>query len=158
MKTAINCCALVACFTLSASLAHAGQMGHDEHMSDGKMRGHMEGEYFKNMDSDSDGMISKAEFDAAHAKHFQEMDTNSDGKLSIDEMKAGHGKNREGRKDKRFDKTDANHDGALSREEMEKMPRMSKNFDKMDGNKDGKVTREEMEAAMNTMRRKNRSD
>ena len=121
-------------------------------MHEGNMRGQYEEKIFKEMDTNGDGAISKAEFDAFHAKRFKEMDSNGDGKITLDEMKAEHKKLLEKGGRMRFDEADTNHDGALSREEAEKMPGLSKHFDEMDANHDGKVTREEMEAAMKKMR------
>lgn len=163
MKKTINYLAIVSCFALSASLAHAEAKGHGEHLFDDmrgdqkpgdQMHGQMEDKHFKEMDSNGDGMVSKAEFDAAHDKHFKEMDTNGDGQLSPDEMRAGHKAMMEQGKNKRFDEADANHDGALTREEAKKMPMVSKHFDELDTNKDGKITREELDAAMEKMRKK----
>jgi len=108
--------------------------------------------HLKEMDTNNDGSISKAEFDAAHSKYFQELDTDKDNKLSMQEMKAGHqttGKKGEGRG---FDAADTDSNGELTREEVKDMPRLQKNFDKMDTNKDGKLTRAEMDAAMQKRR------
>ena len=149
MKKTIHWLAAVSCFALSASWSHAAPMAHD---MQGAMGEQMADMHFKEMDTNSDATISKAEFDAVHDKHFQDMDTNGDSKLTRDEMKAGHKQMLKAGMHNRFDEADANHDGALSREEAEKMPRMSKRFDKMDTNKDGKLTREEMAAAMKKKR------
>ena len=74
MKKTIHYLAAISCFALSASLgaaqAHAEPMGHDEHMSGdhragGQMHEQMEDKHFKEMDTNGDGMVSKAEFDAA---------------------------------------------------------------------------------------------
>ena len=109
-------------------------------------------EYFKNMDTSGDGMISKEEFDVAHDKHFHDMDTNGDSKLSRDEMRAGHSQTLKKAKGKRFDEADTNDDGALTRDEAKNMPRILKRFDKIDSNKDGKLTREEMDATLTKRR------
>ena len=45
------------------------------------------------MDTDQDGMVSQAEFGAAHdgdTSRFAQYDTDSDGQISADEFKAGH--------------------------------------------------------------------
>lgn len=146
MKKTINYLAIISCFTLGASLAHAEPMGHD-----GQMRGQMEDKMFKAADTNGDGAISRAEFDASHAKRFKEMDANNDGKITRDEMNAARKKMMEKFKNSRFDEADANHDGALTREEAEKMPMLSRNFDKVDADRDGKVTRAEMDTEMEKM-------
>ncbi len=45
-------------------------------------------------DTNKDGAISKAEFDAQSAQRFAKLDTNSDGKIDAAEMKAQHDKAR----------------------------------------------------------------
>lgn len=45
-------------------------------------------------DTNKDGAISKAEFDAQSAQRFARLDTNSDGKIDATEMKAQHDKAR----------------------------------------------------------------
>lgn len=157
---------VVSCLALGASLAHAdskepsGKMHeqmHGDHMHGDQMPGQMHGEMkekmFKEMDTNGDGAITEAEFNAFHARRFREMDANGDGKITYEEMEAGHKKMMEKGKGKRFDDADANHDGALTREEAEKMPMLSKHFDEVDADKDGKVTRKEMDAAMEKWRR-----
>lgn len=42
----------------------------------------------KMADANNDGAVTKAEFDAAHARHFAMMDTNSDGTVTAEERKA----------------------------------------------------------------------
>lgn len=153
MKKTINYLALVSCIALGASLAHADPRGRGEQRGDGPMHGQMEDRLFKEADTNGDSAISKAEFDAVHAKRFKEMDANGDGKITREEMQAAGKKMMEKASNSRFDEADANHDGALTREEAAKMPMLSKNFDKVDANHDGKVTREEMDAEMGMMRR-----
>jgi Ca2+-binding EF-hand superfamily protein len=57
---------------------------------------HKKGKMMERVDTDGDGMISKAEFMAKHESKFMEMDVNGDGSLSKDEMKDS----RQDRKDK----------------------------------------------------------
>lgn len=45
---------------------------------------------FEAMDTNKDGSVTKAEFDAMHQTHFVAMDKNKDGAVSRDEMKASH--------------------------------------------------------------------
>jgi len=155
MKNAVNCLAIVSCFTLSITLAHACPNKACPTKDGGKMHGQahgqMGGKMFENLDANGDGAIARDEFDAFHAKHFKEMDSNGDGKISRDEMDAGHKKMMEKSMDKSFDEADANHDGALTREEAKVMPMLSSHFDGVDANHDGKVSREERDAAMKKM-------
>lgn len=57
----------------------------------GKMHHHMEekiDEMFKKMDTNGDGKVSKAEFDAHKDAMFADADTNKDGMLSEEELRA----------------------------------------------------------------------
>jgi len=148
MSKLIIFCTFIFCFAIDASLAFAESAG-----SGGQHRGQMGDRMFKGMDSNNDGEVTRAEFDAAHAKRFKEMDANNDGKITREEMSAAGRKSVENEKNRRFDEADANHDGALSREEAGRWPMLSKNFEKVDANNDGKVTREEMDAEAKKMRR-----
>ena len=153
MKTTASYLAIVCCFALGASLACAEPYG--EH---GQMHGQMGEQMFKVMDTNNNGAITRAEFNAFQARHFKEMDTNGDGKITHAEMEAGHKKamgNGSGMThlDERFKAADTNHDGGLGREEAKAMPMLSMYFDEVDTNKDGKVTREEYIAAMPLLHR-----
>jgi EF-hand domain pair len=66
-------------------------------------RGERGAQHFKHMDSDGDGVISRAEFDAAgqkmneqRTKFFEMADANKDGKLSREEMQAFRQSHRRG--------------------------------------------------------------
>lgn len=63
------------------------------------------------MDSDKDGKVSRAEFDAAHTGMFDEADTNKDGFIDADESKAHH----EGRcgSDKKTGESGAGHKAGM---------------------------------------------
>jgi Ca2+-binding EF-hand superfamily protein len=110
---------------------------------------------FKSMDTDKDGTISKAEWDAL----FNKIDTNHDGKLDKTEMEAYHKAMWEQRRaemkaefEAKFKAADKNNDGALTRDEFKAaFPRMANRFDEFDTNHDGKVTMSEMEATMQKM-------
>lgn len=109
---------------------------------------------FRELDSNKDGFISKAEFDRQHGRRFNEMDSNKDGKISLEEMQAAHEARErrylgraEGFKT-RFDEADADKDGRLSKEEATKMPVLSEHFDEFDADKDGKLTHDEIRNGM----------
>jgi len=62
-----------------------------------RMQKHMQ-EWFKKVDKDGDGSISREEAQAnapRMAQHFDEIDANHDGKVSAEELKAHHEKMRE---------------------------------------------------------------
>jgi hypothetical protein len=149
MNNLVTSLSIVFCFTFGAASAHADSAGQG-----GMASGQFGDKIFKAMDSNGDGSISRAEFDAFHASRFKETDTDGDGKITPDEMRAEQKKIAEAGKDKRFDEADANHDGVLTREESKKIPMLFRHFDEMDGNHDNKVTRAEMDFAMEYWRRK----
>lgn len=151
MKKPIGNIAVVSILVMSVSMAHAENM-------QGQPHGAGNGSLFSRLDTNGDGSISKAEFDAFNAEHFKNLDTNNDGKITPDELQAiqnhipqnqgmGHG-DVTTHLDQRFYAADVNHDGGLDREEAKNMPMLSKYFDDVDANKDGKVTRQEYFNAM----------
>jgi Ca2+-binding EF-hand superfamily protein len=107
---------------------------------------------WQNADSNKDGTIDRAEFDAQGAARFKALDANGDGFVTQDEMKAFHEAQRAkfdaakgemgGKFLKRFDKDS---DGKISATEWPKDGRLK--FEKVDANSDGFVTAEEMTEA-----------
>jgi len=140
---------MAGCLVCAAPLVLACDMGQP---------GAAGGMFFKDMDKNGDGAISKQEFDAFHSAHFKAMDANKDGKVTQDEMDAAHKKMMEKcdvRPDSRFDEVDVNHDGALSKDEVEiGMPMLFKHFDEVDTNKDGKISKDELNDYMQKMHEK----
>lgn len=94
-KLAILCAAAA---VLAAPVAMA-----DSHKS-GDKGAHHKGGMFEKHDTNSDGMISKSEFMAAHEAKFVKMDVNGDGNISKDEAKSAHKKKRQKMKEKMKDK------------------------------------------------------
>lgn len=89
----------------AAAVAVAGPEGHG-----GMAR-------LKAADTNGDGLISKAEAQAALPHlyaHFDQIDANHDGQISPEELHAAH----QQRKNAMFDRMDANHDGMISRDEF----------------------------------------
>ncbi len=134
---------------VAASLACAAPLSL---ACEGKCYGGRGAMFFKEMDTNGDGAISKKEFDAFHDARFKEMDLNHDGKITKDEVEAMHKKMAEHGKEcmiQRFEESDINHDGALSKDEAEiGMPMLFAHFDEADTNKDGKISKEEFDAYM----------
>jgi len=166
MKKDLVYLATVSCFVFASGLAQAAPEACHDQMQ-GQMCGQAEGMMFNRMDASGDGAVSRAEFNAFHARRFKELDANKDGKITLDEMNSGHKKavgdlkrgggdmknNGTTHLDERFNAADANHDGGLEREEAHGMPMLSTYFDEVDANKDGKVTRQEYLDAMPLLHR-----
>jgi len=147
--------ALASCLTLATGVALACEGGPCPTVQ----------AHFKELDTNKDGVVTKAEFDAGHAKHFKAMDLNHDGKLTVEEMEAAHdqhhsahGQRYEMKHEQHtgtfkeiFEQADTDHDGALSKAEAQSMPMILERFDEFDGNKDGKVTYDEIRDAMKIM-------
>lgn len=161
MKNYINFFAVISCFVLSITSAHAS----DENCSSlthKESNASPQGAMFEDVDTNGDGSISKAEFDAYYskqnAKHLREMNANKDGRIAPDEMQGllkrdTRQNNGTANLDQRFSAADTNHDGVLDREEANAMPMLKYYFDKVDANKDGKVTRQEYLDAMPLLHR-----
>lgn len=116
----LSCAAMLAATTASAN-DHEGKLPPQGGAPHGKMHGGM----FKETDSNGDGGIDKAEWQAKGDRMFAEIDANKDGKISHDEMKAHHEQKREERKERHEERKER-------REEMkEKMgERMEKKGEK----------------------------
>lgn len=112
------------------------------------------GDWFKKLDTNQDGVITKDEAQAAAnahvAKSFEIFDTNHDGTITQDEIKAVQEQHRaemEAKFAERFKQADTNGDGLLSKDEVQAaMPRLAQVFDKLDTNKDGQLSADEIKA------------
>jgi Ca2+-binding EF-hand superfamily protein len=108
------------------------------------------GEWFKRLDANQDGVITKDEAASAQriAKNFDELDADHDGMITQDEMRAAAEARREEMKEAvaaRFKAADTNADGLLSKDEATAgMPRLANHFDRLDANRDGQLTPEEL--------------
>lgn len=78
---------LLAIGLLSLGLITAPSLANAEHGPDhGKGK---KGSFFEKIDTNGDGVISKAEHDAHSAERFKKMDRNGDGQITKDEIEAG---------------------------------------------------------------------
>ena len=115
------------------------------------------GEAFAEADSNRDGLLTLAEFQAARsrklAEQFQRMDANRDGTLTSEEMSQARQHMRSSRGHEGMQALDRDGDQALSRAEIgDRMPRLSENFDSIDLNDDGRLDREELRAGRQALR------
>lgn len=125
-------------------------------MPGGGRRGGMMGErMLARIDTNGDGMISKAENRAAVEARFARMDANGDGTLEASERGKRMGKGKRGGRRGgalseadptapvvRGMRADANGDGVITRAEFD--AEAAARFDRMDANKDGKIDKSEM--------------
>jgi len=155
METTIRHLSVFVVLLLGASLAHAEGEKCDSPLHE-QSYSTKEGIKFNNVDTDKNGSISKAEFDAYYAmhnaKHFREIDANNDGQLTPDEMRGNNKQvsrnNGTTHLDQRFLAADANQDGGLNHEEAKNMPMLLQYFKEVDADKNGQVTRQEYFDAM----------
>lgn len=97
-------------------------------------------------DANSDGVVTRAEFDAGRAAHFTQLDANRDGSVTREERRASwqamrgergeHG--RRGGRGHGMERADANNDGNITRDEFLAGP--LERFARMDTNSDGIIT------------------
>jgi hypothetical protein len=97
---------------------------------------------FEMFDTNKDGKITRAEYNAARDKLFADMDYTKDGYLIGLEVRLFMRQRIEARMKARFAAIDTNKDGGIS--EAEWLASRDAQFKRMDSNKDGKVTEEEI--------------
>jgi len=116
---------------------------------------------FNAMDTNHDGVVSKAELAAELQREleqarqlttqklrqqFQQLDTNHDGQLSFAEFSAVIGNIRSAETpDQKLQELDTNHDGKISAAEY-RAPELTR-FNRVDANHDGVITQAEIDAA-----------
>ncbi|MBL8545986.1 MAG: hypothetical protein JNL81_05945 [Hyphomonadaceae bacterium] len=100
-------------------------------------------------DANSDGVLTRAEFDAGRAAEFARLDADSNGQVTRDERRAGRRERgeggRHGGRDHRggpggpggFAGADANNDGNITRDEF--LARPLEMFNRLDANHDGVI-------------------
>ena len=98
MKKPFSYLAMMSCFVLGTTLAHADTDAHH-----GKMEEEMQEKMFKAMDVNPDGMVTTDEFSSFHAQKFMELDVNGNAQITLEEMKAGHKKAMDGSRQKKMD-------------------------------------------------------
>ena len=116
---------------------------------------------FAELDTNSDGQVSKAELEALGAVRFAAVDTDSDGFLTASEIEAAGKARAAKRAAGMIKKLDTNEDGKLSAEEMENRgkgrggkDRSAKMLKHFDADKNGSLSEDEFTAAREKMRKR----
>lgn len=130
--------------TIAAGTALAQSSGDDQDHH-GRHGRHHGAEMMEKLDTNKDGAIDAAEFEAAAANHHGAFAAGADGSLTREQAVAQAVKQATERATERatrmFDRLDADKDGTISQAEFkESRGRM---FDRMDRNDDGKLTLED---------------
>ena len=105
---------------------------------------------FNRADTDKDGKITKAEFDAARNARFAGIDANGDGTLEISELRAWGRAWPSRFRDARFKALDGDSNGKIGVEEY--VAQRKAMFAMIDANKDGTVDKAEFDAAFEKFR------
>jgi len=98
----------------------------------------------KKMDSDSDGKISSAEFQAAAAARFAAIDTQGTGKITAAQIAAAHGAGERGEKFADREVAKVGNDGTITKDQY--LAAAQARFAKLDKNGDGYITADEVPA------------
>ncbi len=97
---------------------------------------------FEAADSNSDGVLTRQEFDAGREAMFARLDADHDGQLSRGDRRRHHGAGARGaRHNDHGRNSDANNDGAITREEF--LARPLQMFARIDSDSDGVISAEE---------------
>ena len=105
---------------------------------------------FNQADTNKDGTVTKAEFDAARGALFARMDANGDGVIETSELRAWIRALPARIRDARFKSLDTNGDGKISADEY--VSRRKSMFDKIDANNDSSVDKAEFDKAFEAFR------
>jgi hypothetical protein len=100
-------------------------------------------------DTNKDGFVDRAEWDAGQEARFKELDTNHDGKLTKEELFAQSRSTSDRaleRQDAFFRRMDRDHDGFVSKDEF--MAQAARNFARCDLDKDGRTNTAECRQAL----------
>jgi Ca2+-binding EF-hand superfamily protein len=79
MKKSLTSLAVLSCFVLGTTVAHA----------DADSQGKMQEKLFKSMDTNSDGNVTREEYDSFADKQFKKLDANGNNQITLKEMKDG---------------------------------------------------------------------
>jgi len=100
-------------------------------------------------DTNKDGFVDRAEWDAGQEARFKELDANHDGKLTKEELFAQSRSTSDRaveRQEAFFRRMDRDHDGFVSKDEF--MAQAARNFTRCDADKDGRTNTAECRQAL----------
>ncbi len=100
-------------------------------------------------DTNKDGFVDRAEWDAGQEARFKELDANHDGKLTKEELFAQSRSTSDRgteRQEAFFRRMDRDHDGVVSKDEF--MAQAARNFARCDLDKDGRTNTAECRQAL----------
>ncbi|MCX8005783.1 MAG: hypothetical protein N2688_12660, partial [Burkholderiaceae bacterium] len=95
--------------------------------------------HFDAIDTNKDGLLTKAEIDAYIAKRRAEHAAKPPGAGGAHGAAGGHGAGM-------FARLDTNGDGFIDRNEAASRPRLAQQFDAIDSNRDGRLSKDELRA------------
>lgn len=101
---------------------------------------------FEQLDTDGNGMITRAEAETRQAERFAAADTDGSGTLSLEELAAQAATRAQDRAGRMMSRLDANGDGVLSAQEMAERGGRRDMFARADQDADGAVSRAEFDA------------
>ena len=103
------------------------------------------GRFMKHFDTNNDGSVNMAEFNAAAAKRFELMDGDANGILTKEEFRSYMRARKDERKQKKFARVDSNNNGTIEREEYlsHKRAKAERKYARMDKDGDGSVSKDE---------------
>lgn len=153
--------ALIAGGLGSAAMADRMRDHHPRTERGGHAGAMMTGEFFDQLDTDSDGKVTTAEIDAWRKSRVEGLDANNDGKIDLEELTALELRGAEAlarrRAETMIGRMDVDGDGALSAAElMAGRGHGTEMFSRFDKDGDGAVTKAEIASVMSRLDRPGR--
>jgi hypothetical protein len=106
---------------------------------------------FEEVDTNSDGQLTREEIDAWRTTRATAIDSNGDGNVSLEELTAAEAAQAAERAQRMMEARDANGDGMLTAAEMMLPAVPDRMFDRIDTDGDGAISKAEAEAASERM-------
>jgi len=108
-----------------------------------------QGRFMKQFDTNKDGSVNMAEFNAAAAERFKRMDSDGSGAIGKNEFRAYTRARHGERKQKHFERMDRNNNGSVERDEFldHKQAMAERKYARMDKDGNGSVSKDEYAAS-----------